>query len=73
MLDRMKRLTEGVLELCDPDTPAWAQARLSELMAAAGVVPMPAKGQPHPQFHDDVGETEAADIPAGPAPTTITS
>jgi hypothetical protein len=51
VLDRLCVFTKGILELCDPTTPTWAQARLSELLAETGVVPVPASGQPHPDYH----------------------
>ncbi|MHC5067587.1 MAG: DEAD/DEAH box helicase [Planctomycetota bacterium] len=65
MLERMQRFTEGILELCDPDTPSWAQARLSELLAEAGVVPTPCQGRPHNDFHNVTTATTASDVPAG--------
>ncbi len=52
-------------KLCDPTTPTWAQARLSELLAETGVVPMPASGQPHPDYHTVVGTAVAADVAPG--------
>ena len=65
VLDRLRTFTGGVLELCDPTTPTWAQARLSELLADAGVAPIPCHGQPHPDFHDVIGSLKTADVPAG--------
>jgi ATP-dependent RNA helicase DeaD len=65
VLDRLCTFTRGILELCDPSTPSWAQARLSELLAEAGLVPVPCQGTPHPDFHQVVGTTVAKDIPAG--------
>jgi hypothetical protein len=58
--DRLRRFAKGLLEFCDPDTPVWAQARISELLAEAGLVPTPASGEPHSQFHEVVGEVTSA-------------
>lgn len=58
--DRLRRFAKGLLEFCDPDTPVWAQARISELLAEAGLVPTPAQGEPHSQFHEVVGEVTSA-------------
>jgi ATP-dependent RNA helicase DeaD len=65
VLDRLCSFSKGVLELCDPTTPSWAQARLSELLAEIGVVPMPVSGVPHPDYHQVVGTVVAAHIPHG--------
>lgn len=65
ILKRLKSLTGGLLELCDPDTPSWAQARMSELLAETGVLPTPCQGQPHPDFHEVVGTVKTDQVPAG--------
>ena len=65
VLDRLCVFTKGILELCDPTTPTWAQARLSELLAETGVVPMPAAGVPHPDYHTVIGTSVAAEVAAG--------
>jgi ATP-dependent RNA helicase DeaD len=65
VLDRLCSFTKGILELCDPTTPTWAQARLSELLAEIGVVPIPASGQPHPDYHQVVGTAVAAGLTLG--------
>jgi ATP-dependent RNA helicase DeaD len=65
VLDRLCVFTKGILELCDPTTPTWAQARLSELLAETGVVPMPAAGQPHPDYHTIIGTAVLAEAPLG--------
>jgi ATP-dependent RNA helicase DeaD len=56
VLDRLCTFSKGLLELCDPSTPSWAQPRISELLAEAGCVPTPSTGAPHPDFHQVVGE-----------------
>jgi ATP-dependent RNA helicase DeaD len=65
VLDRLCLFSKGILELCDPSTPSWAQARLSELLAEIGVVPMPTQGQPHLDFHQIVGTIVAEGVPHG--------
>ena len=65
VLNRLKTLAGGVLELCDPDTPSWAQARLSELLAIAGVHPTPCQGEPHPDFHDVLSTVKSDQVPEG--------
>ncbi|TVR39473.1 MAG: DEAD/DEAH box helicase [Planctomycetota bacterium] len=65
VLDRLRGFSQGILELCDPDTPSWAQARLGELLAEIGVVPTPARGLPHPDFHDVIGEEAVQGVEAG--------
>lgn len=65
VLDRLCAFTRGILELCDPQTPTWAQPRLAELLAEAGVVPTPCQGLPHPDFHHVVGAVSGAAVPAG--------
>ncbi len=65
ILDRLRAFSRGILELCDPDTPSWAQPRLSELLAEAGVAPIPCEGLPHPDFHEVVGERGAAGVQPG--------
>jgi ATP-dependent RNA helicase DeaD len=64
VLDRLCSFSRGILELCDPSTPTWAQPRLAELLAEAGMVPLPNSGVPHPDFHLVVG-TMASAVPAG--------
>ncbi len=65
MIDRMISFTSGIVGLCDPETPSWAQAHLSELLAEAGVCAMPCSGLPHPDYHEVVGEYAVEGIPAG--------
>jgi ATP-dependent RNA helicase DeaD len=65
VLDRLSVFTRGILELCDPSTPSWAQPRLAELLAEAGVVPMPATGAPHSEYHRIVGTIATTALPAG--------
>lgn len=65
VLNRLKTLAGGVLELCDPDTPSWAQARLSELLAIAGVHPTPCQGEPHPDFHEVLSTVKSDQVPEG--------
>ncbi|MCK6489181.1 MAG: DEAD/DEAH box helicase [Planctomycetes bacterium] len=65
VLDRLRTFSAGVLELCDPSTPSWAQARLGELLADCGVAPIPCSGLPHPDFHRVVGTVVAAGVTAG--------
>lgn len=65
VLDRLCTFTRGILELCDPSTPSWAQPRLAELLAEIGVVPTPCTGAPHPDFHVVVGEEAAQGIAPG--------
>lgn len=65
VLDRLSVFTRGILELCDPSTPSWAQPRLAELLAEAGVVPMPGVGQPHADYHLIVGTIATSAVPAG--------
>ena len=60
VLERLRSFTAGILDLCDPSTPSWAQPRMSELLAEAGLAPIPATGQPHPDFHEVVGSVVAA-------------
>jgi ATP-dependent RNA helicase DeaD len=65
VFDRFRRLAQGLIDLCDPATPSWAQPFLAELLANAGVVPMPCRGRPHPDFHEVVGRVAAANIEPG--------
>ena len=65
VLDRLSVFTRGILELCDPSTPSWAQPRLAELLAEAGVVPMPAAGAPHGDYHRILGTVATTNAPAG--------
>lgn len=65
ILNRLKDFACGILELCDPETPSWAQARLSELLAESGVYPTPCKGQPHPDFHEIVGSIKSEQVEDG--------
>jgi len=65
VLERLRALAGGVLELCDPDTPGWAQARLSELLSGAGVVPIPCRGRPHPDYHEVDGTAPSDVTPEG--------
>jgi ATP-dependent RNA helicase DeaD len=65
VLDRLCSFSRGILELCGTDTPAWAQPRLSELLAEAGLVGIPATGVPHPDFHQVVGTIQSSVVPAG--------
>jgi ATP-dependent RNA helicase DeaD len=65
VLDRLSVFTRGILELCDPSTPSWAQPRLAELLAEAGVVPMPATGAPHSEYHRIVGTVATTAVPVG--------
>ncbi len=65
ILDRLKTFAQGILELCDPDTPRWAQPRLAELLAEAGVAPIPTEGAAHTDFHDVVDSTADADAAPG--------
>ncbi len=65
VLDRLCSFSKGILELCDPSTPSWAQARLSELLAESGMVVLPASGQPHPDFHEVVGTIATRSVPPG--------
>jgi ATP-dependent RNA helicase DeaD len=65
VLDRLRTFSAGVLELCDPSTPSWAQARLGELLADCGVAAIPCSGLPHPDFHRVVGTVVAASVTAG--------
>jgi ATP-dependent RNA helicase DeaD len=64
VLERLRTFTGGILELCDPETPRWAQARLSELLAEAGLVETPCEGEPHEDFHEIVGTLESK-LPSG--------
>ena len=65
VLDRLRWFSSGILELCDPDTPSWAQARLGELLAEVGVVPTPCSGQAHPDFHHIEGEEAVEGVAPG--------
>ena len=65
VLERLCTFSRGILELCDPSTPSWAQARLSELLAEAGLAPVPVSGPAHPEFHDVVGTVVTTAVPAG--------
>ncbi len=65
ILKRLKLLAGGLLELCDPETPSWAQARLSELLAEAGVHPTPCQGPAHPDFHEVLGTVKTDQVPDG--------
>ncbi len=65
VLERLCTFSKGILELCDPATPSWAQPRLAELLAEIGVVPTPGTGLPHPDFHEIVGTDEASPVPPG--------
>ncbi|NRA38744.1 MAG: DEAD/DEAH box helicase, partial [Planctomycetes bacterium] len=65
ILNRLKDFACGILELCDPETPSWAQARLSELLAESGVYPTPCKGQPHPDFHEVIGTIKSEQVEEG--------
>lgn len=65
VLDRLQSLSSGLIELCDPDTPSWAQARLGELLAEIGVVATPCQGTPHPKFHSVTGEEAVAGVEPG--------
>jgi ATP-dependent RNA helicase DeaD len=65
VLDRLSVFTRGILELCDPATPSWAQPRLAELLADAGVVPLPCQGQPHLDYHRVIGTIATSEVPAG--------
>jgi len=65
VLDRLCVFSRGILELCSPDTPSWAQPRLSELLAECGMVMVPASGLPHGEFHDVVGVIPAKQVPPG--------
>ena len=65
VLDRLSVFTRGILELCDPSTPSWAQPRLAELLADAGVVPLPCQGQPHLDYHRVIGTIATTEVPAG--------
>ena len=65
VLDRLCSFTKGILELCDPSTPGWAQPRLAELLAEAGMVPLPSSGMPHPDFHVVTGAYATTTVPAG--------
>ncbi len=65
VLDRLCSFSKGILELCDPSTPTWAQARLSELLAEIGVGPTPCTGMPNAEFHQIIGTIVAQNIPLG--------
>ena len=65
VLDRLCSFSKGILELCDPSTPSWAQARLSELLAEIGVGPTPCTGMPNTEFHHIIGTIVAQNIPLG--------
>ncbi len=65
MLDRLCTFSRGLIELCDPGTPNWAQPRLAELLAEAGVSPTPCTGLPHPDFHTVLGSIATTAVPAG--------
>ncbi|TVR14649.1 MAG: DEAD/DEAH box helicase [Planctomycetota bacterium] len=65
VLDRLQSLSGGLIELCDPDTPSWAQARLGELLAEIGVVATPCQGLPHPKFHEVIGEEAVTGVAPG--------
>ncbi|MBA3709670.1 MAG: Rho termination factor N-terminal domain-containing protein, partial [Planctomycetes bacterium] len=65
VLDRLCSFSKGILELCDPSTPSWAQARLSELLAESGMVVLPAAGVPHQDFHEVVGVIATRSVPPG--------
>jgi ATP-dependent RNA helicase DeaD len=65
VLDRLCTFSKGLIELCDPSTPSWAQARIAELLAEAGVSPTPCTGLPHPDFHQIVGTQATTTVPAG--------
>ncbi len=65
VLDRLCTFSKGILELCGPDTPSWAQPRLSELLAESGMVMVPVLGPPHPDFHEVIGTMSEAQVPAG--------
>jgi len=57
--------SRGLIELCDPQTPSWAQARIAELLAEAGVSPTPCVGVPHPDFHHVIGTVAGMAVPPG--------
>jgi ATP-dependent RNA helicase DeaD len=65
MHERLVGLAAGLVGLCDPETPSWAQAHLSELLATAGLYPTPCEGEPHPDFHDVVGYRRSDQHPLG--------
>jgi ATP-dependent RNA helicase DeaD len=65
VLDRLCTFSKGILDLCSPDTPSWAQPRLSELLAEAGMVMVPVQGQPHAEFHEVVGTIATKQVPPG--------
>ncbi len=65
MLDRLCIFSRGLIELCDPQTPTWAQARIAELLAEAGVSPTPCTGVPHPDFHHILGTVAGAAVAPG--------
>ncbi len=66
VLDRLSSFARGIVELCEPDTPRWAQPRLAELLAEAGVVETPWQGTPlHPDFHLVVGTVAGTGQPNG--------
>jgi ATP-dependent RNA helicase DeaD len=65
VLDRLCTFSRGLIELCDPGTPNWAQPRLAELLAEAGVSPTPCTGLPHPDFHTVLGSIATTAVPAG--------
>jgi ATP-dependent RNA helicase DeaD len=65
VLDRLCTFSRGLIELCDPGTPNWAQPRIAELLAEAGVSPTPCTGLPHPDFHTVLGSIATTAVPAG--------
>jgi ATP-dependent RNA helicase DeaD len=65
VLDRLCTFSRGLIELCDPQTPSWAQARIAELLAEAGVSPTPCQGVPHPDFHHVIGAVAGAAVAPG--------
>lgn len=65
VLDRLCSFSKGLVELCDPQTPSWAQPRIAELLAEAGVSPTPCTGLPHPDFHLILGTMPGAAVPPG--------